>query len=288
MNEQLLNFTEAQKMLGVSRSTLLRWLKSKKISGYKAGKKWKFYRRDLSKIIVKEKPAVYSASEKKTYKILKPLLPAALKIENIFSQNFWCEWQDAEEWLYISIIADNMKARIQTSSGTSVNLPVSSAREITSVWESWSSASSRPSKFSVITDGKNFKISTFQLPAKIERSAPTSLSKKILMKSYCDIYISSPPSRSGARRAYSILLQLIGQTSSVFTNEFEPTYFLPGALQFYDIQSRSAIGFDCSLVQLSPAAALPARCASSPRFRIAYSFSALPPEINKNKDVIVI
>lgn len=42
-----LNFKQAMKLLGVSRSTLYRWMYAGKIAGKKVGTRWRFYLRDI-------------------------------------------------------------------------------------------------------------------------------------------------------------------------------------------------------------------------------------------------
>ncbi|MFC1587973.1 ATPase, T2SS/T4P/T4SS family [Planctomycetota bacterium] len=50
-SEQGLSVTEAAKMLGISRSTLNRWLKEGRIKGFKVGKQWRFSRDSLRAVI---------------------------------------------------------------------------------------------------------------------------------------------------------------------------------------------------------------------------------------------
>jgi excisionase family DNA binding protein len=47
-SETLLNFKEAMGFLRVSRSTIYRLMGSGRLTGYKVGSSWRFYRSDLS------------------------------------------------------------------------------------------------------------------------------------------------------------------------------------------------------------------------------------------------
>ena len=45
--DTLLTFQEAAEFLRVSKATMYRWLASGQLVGYKVGRSWRFYRRDL-------------------------------------------------------------------------------------------------------------------------------------------------------------------------------------------------------------------------------------------------
>ncbi len=47
MTEEIFDADQAIDFLKISRPTFARWLKSGKLQGFKVGKKWRFYRRDL-------------------------------------------------------------------------------------------------------------------------------------------------------------------------------------------------------------------------------------------------
>ena len=47
----MLDCAGAQRQLGVSRATLVRWLRDGRITGYKAGKQWRFRSEDLNLIL---------------------------------------------------------------------------------------------------------------------------------------------------------------------------------------------------------------------------------------------
>ncbi len=51
----ILDFSEAADMLGLSHPSLYRWLGEGRVKGYKAGRQWRFYRKDLQGLI-KEEP----------------------------------------------------------------------------------------------------------------------------------------------------------------------------------------------------------------------------------------
>ena len=306
MNKILLNFTEAQKQLGISRSTLLRWLKDKRITGYKAGKKWKFYPADLAKVVLKESPAVYTKSDsKELLKLLNPLFTEKIKCRDIYSPDFWCEWQDIDQWAMITIHIKGNSARIELiqnrlkDSVKHLNIPVSKAVKINRIWEIWgdndSNPPQRPGKYSCIS-GNGYKISTLQISAHIKHTLYRQIiSKKIETKitnsSYCDIYIYGPPDRHIPLAAYLILSKLIEKNkakhTSVLTTENEPTYFLPGALQIYGKTSQIFIGTQFYLAQIESSDLLPPRGISSPLFRIAYVFGKRPKKLAEKDNVII-
>jgi excisionase family DNA binding protein len=53
----LLDFTQALEVLGVSRPTLYRWIHQRKIKAFKAGKQWRFQREDLEAVLEEASPA---------------------------------------------------------------------------------------------------------------------------------------------------------------------------------------------------------------------------------------
>jgi len=308
MNNTLINFTEAQKQLGISRSTLLRWLKSKRITGYKAGKKWKFYPDDLSKILLKERPSVYTIDDsKELLKLLTPLLPEKLKCKNIYSPDLWCEWQDITLWTMIAIHIKGNGAQIDLienkpeRSSKHLKIPVSKAEKIIGIWRTWDKKSEitppRPGKYSFTSGTNGYKISTLQLPVNFKIFLETyKFSKKIENKindiNHCDIYIYGTPERKTAFTAYSILSKLISKKAipyvSVLTSEKEPTYFLSGALQIYDDNPDFFPGTQFSLVQIEELDLMPPRGISTPPFRIAYSFGKQNNTLKENKNVLII
>ncbi len=307
MNKALLNFTEAQKQLGISRSTLLRWLKDKRITGYKAGKKWKFYPDDLAKVVLKESPTVYTKSDnKELLKLLNPLFTEKIKCRDIYSPDFWCEWQDIDQWVVITIHIKGNSARIELiqnrleDSVKHLNISVSKAVKINRIWEMWgnndSNSPPRPGKYSCISGANGHKISTLQLPAHIKHTSYKPIisrksEAKITNSSYCDIYIYSPPDRHIPHAAYLILSKLIEKNKaehiSVLTTENEPTYFLPGALQIYGKTSQIFIGTQFYLTQIESSDLLPPRGISSPLFRIAYVFGKRPKKLIEKDNVII-
>ncbi len=309
MNNQLINFNEARKHLGVSRSTLLRWLKSKRISGYKAGKKWKFYIDDLNKILLKENPAIYTTNDRKELlKLLSPLLPEKIKCKDIYSPAFWCEWQDITQWLMITIHLKGNDAQIVLTQNKPetlskhLKIPVSKAEKIDKIWRMWSASSEiippRPGKYSFISGTNGHKISTLQLPAFFSNdiSVTYKLSKKtenkIAAATYCDIYVYGQPDRHTAFTAYSILSKLLSEKEisqlSVLTSEIEPTYFIPGTLQIYDNNPKFFPGVKFCLIQIEEFDLMPSRGISTPPYRIAYSFGKRNNKLKESKNVIII
>ena len=305
MNNSLLNFTEAQKQLGVSRSTLLRWLRDKRITGYKAGKKWKFYPDDLNKVLLKESPSVYVKSDiKELIKLLYPLLPETLRSGNVYSPDFWCEWQDIDQWIMITLFIKDNSARIELIKNRledvrHLKIPVSKAIKLNRIWEIWSknhvNATPRPGKYTCLTGTNGYKISTLQLPAHIEHvinipDIPEIIKKKISDKSFCDIYVYGPPNRITAFTAYLLLSYLMKKHqmayTSVFTSENEPTYFFPGALQIYGDILQTHSGTKFSLTQIEVSDLMQSRGISSPPFRIAYAFGKRPDKLKESENII--
>jgi excisionase family DNA binding protein len=47
MENDILDVEEAMEFLKTSKPTFYRWLKAGRIQGFKAGKQWRFYRKDL-------------------------------------------------------------------------------------------------------------------------------------------------------------------------------------------------------------------------------------------------
>ena len=308
MNTALINFNEAQKHLGVSRSTLLRWLKNKRVTGYKAGKKWKFYTDDLDKMLLKESPSAYSTTDgKELIKSLSALLPPKLKCKDIYSPDFWCEWQDATQWEMITIYIKSSGAQIEFTQNKLKNaskcleISIANAEKINKIWKVWSNRNEiipqRSGKYSCLTAANNYKISTLQLPANINCTGGTyKLSRKnenkINSTSHCDIYVYGPPERKTAFTAYSILLKLLSKETkinkSVLTSENDPTYFLPDALQIYGEKAETFPGINFCLLQIGTSEIMPVRGISTPLYRIAYAFGKQANKLKESKDVIII
>ena len=292
MNKQLINFTEAQKQLGVSRSTLLRWLKAKRITGYKAGKKWKFYPEDLSKVLLKESPAIYIKNDNKDLiKVLKTLLPEKIQKGDIYSPGFWCEWQDISQWVMITLYFKDSYAQIELINNELDNtvkklkISLSNAAAINQIWNIWDNNSvnnpPRSGKYCFISGTNGYKISTLQLPANIKPTTEKNkMSKnnenKIDNADFFDVYVYGPPGRQTALTAYSILSKLILKkgilSPTVLTSEREPTYYIPGALQIYEEDPKNIPVTQFSLSQSNTSDLMPSRGIRSSTYRISYSF----------------
>jgi len=308
MNNTLINFTEAQKQLGVSRSTLLRWLKAKRITGYKAGKKWKFYPEDLSKVLLKESPAIYIISDSKDLiKSLNSLLPEKIQNGDIYSPDFWCEWQDISQWVMITLYFKDSCAQIELINNRLDNtvkqlkISLSNAARIDKIWKLWDdnggNTPPRPGKYRCISGTNGYKISTLQLPANIKRTTGKyKISKKNENKmgsvAFCDIYVYGPANKHTALTAYLILTKLIlkkGITSpTVLTSEREPTYYLPCAIQIYEEEPQKLSGTQFSLIQIEASDLMPPRGISSSTYRIAYAFGKRNDRLKESNNELII
>ena len=56
-DDDILDLDEAIAFLKTTKPTIYRWLSSGKLQGFKAGKKWRFYRGDLRKFLEFEEPS---------------------------------------------------------------------------------------------------------------------------------------------------------------------------------------------------------------------------------------
>ena len=55
-DDDVLNLDQAVAFLKTTKPTLYRWLAQGKVQGFKAGRQWRFYRRDLRKFLEYEDP----------------------------------------------------------------------------------------------------------------------------------------------------------------------------------------------------------------------------------------
>jgi len=51
MNKDILSFEEAAELLKTSKPTLYRWIRDGRLRCFKAGREWRFYRRDLDSFL---------------------------------------------------------------------------------------------------------------------------------------------------------------------------------------------------------------------------------------------
>lgn len=56
-DDDVLDMDEAVAFLKTTKPTLYRWIRLGKVQGFKAGRQWRFYRRDLRKFLEYEDPA---------------------------------------------------------------------------------------------------------------------------------------------------------------------------------------------------------------------------------------
>ncbi len=54
--EDVLDFDEAVAFLKTTKPTMYRWISQRKVQGFKAGRQWRFYRRDLRKFLEYDDP----------------------------------------------------------------------------------------------------------------------------------------------------------------------------------------------------------------------------------------
>jgi excisionase family DNA binding protein len=305
---ELLGFGDAQRYLGVSRSTLLRWLESGKVTGYKAGKKWKFRPEELERALVPatpggqpvvgaahERPVAYEGRTATPQSVVQELrkggfLPAS--VEGLaLEEGLWATWQDAQQWLWMACVATDKGARLDKRmpdavAPASAMLSAAGATVILTAWQTWqrdAGKAARPGNVSVLRGGGQ-TVTVLRLPAHIDvvpawpemcrdRKLAAML-QAALDAGHSDWLVMGPAGRAPAAAAYALgreLAGMLGGAVTVVTNEDEPTYYWPGALQRYGMDgSDEAAGATIMVSSLTYEDMMPGRTAGSPAFRIGY------------------
>jgi excisionase family DNA binding protein len=305
-SSEILDFREAQEYLGISRSTLLRWIRDGRVQGYKAGRKWKFYHSDLESLLLKEPQAVYSSG---LYSILlDELQKLGLAGEDVdtshMNERFWCDWQDREGWLWLSCMpdGDGYELYLQPAGAgerpQSWRLTPAAGRQMLQAWQTWSgdisAVPTRPGRVRRMLGAAGGEDVTLYLTRHIDTLAPFEQwcidtgvythCRKRMQDTLQDWLITGPPNSVTAFAAYT-LARLItecnpGVLERVSTCETDYTCFLPGAIQVYPAVTHEPGGVDTCILQLASCSDYPARGIRSPRVRIGYSFTVFRGDIN--------
>jgi excisionase family DNA binding protein len=314
---ELLGFSDAQRYLGVSRSTLLRWLESGKVKGYKAGKKWKFRPEELERALVPATPgeepelgalrepgAEYAARAATDQSVLKELrkdgfLPDTVK-GGALDEGLWTGWQDAEQWLWLACVTSTDGARLEKrlpSAGrpASATLTPAAATAVLAAWQDLRQADGGAARMVTLDrlPGRGCEITVLHLPAHIDvlpawsrlchDQALDETFAAAVAAGHGDWLVTGPAGRGPAGVAFALAQRLsvqLGGNVTVVTDEDEPTYYWPGALQRYGLEAQGETsGATLQVCSLTYDAAIASRTPSTPAFRVAYCITvgaALP------------
>jgi len=293
----ILNFRDAQQRLGVSRSTLLRWLKDGRLAGYKAGKKWKFHVEDLDGMLVRERETPYAAESGGA--VLRKLRALGLADRRTavddLAGRFWCEWQDREQWHYLTVAWHGRDAWLGMRSFEPEALPArwtlspDTARAIAEYWSAWDETAAetpaRPGICRALRGATGEERRVLQLAAHVDcvpawdtwlpkRAERAAVEKAAAAQA--DWYVLGPPHRATAASAYALLRCMVthGDLAGdiIATREREPTYFRPSAIQIYGREdaTEDIPGSYVMLAQIPEGTSFGARGIRSPRVRIGY------------------
>jgi excisionase family DNA binding protein len=311
-SSEIMDFGEAQEYLGISRSTLLRWIRDGRVPGYKAGRKWKFYRQDLERLLLKEPQAVYHT---RSFACLQEELqelgcsdvpedPGQLR------DAFWCNWQDREGWLWLTCMpgGDTAELLLQPADPgagpRSWPLTPAAAGQLVCAWQTWSGSGaarpSRPGRFKHVQGASGTECFVLSLTRHINTlpaleewfpdEAAYAACRQLMTDMPQDWLVTGPPQSVTACAAYALAQRIAECNTTLVTHkitcEQDYTCFWPDAIQVYSPGIAEPAGADCSIYQLDPGNALPARSLRSPRVRIGYCFTPEPPEQHSAVHVI--
>jgi len=297
-DRSIVDFKDAQHLLDVSRSTLLRWLKDGRVTGYKTGRKWKFYEADLGRLMVRDDdPGLYQ-TDADAARALKDLRAAGVVSGIVrpadFAETLWCRWQDRLQWLWLSCESHNGGARLTMRHEARHRdetwaIPEPAARQVVAAWQRWAPDAARrparPGQYTCIRGASGSPRHVLALAAHLDCVPPWHLlapaGQRMTAPTEGDWLVAGPATRETAASAFSLARSLATRHSLgphlVATSESACSYFWPGAVQVYDgSPAACAMGCDLLVVQLGTAEAMPARQPRAPRFRVAYMLGDNP------------
>ncbi len=249
----MLDCAGAQRQLGVSRATLVRWLRDGRITGYKAGKQWRFRSEDLN-LILRDGQLAYGTQTgvESTRALVAAGLPLARGAG--LTAHTWLAWQDAQQWLWISLSLHGdeawLRAAREDAPAQAWRLSVSTARVVLQSWQVWRAgagmAAPRPGVLTEVRGANGELRAVLCLPTHLDclprtRAADRTPAKQARARAapgHAEAWqVRGPACRATVAAAFNLARTLAAQRrispAEIVITEAEPTYFWPGALHVY-------------------------------------------------------
>jgi excisionase family DNA binding protein len=287
----MLDFADAQRRLGVSRATLVRWLRDGRVTGYKAGRQWRFRADDLA-LVLREGQVAYGTQTGAV--ATRSLIAAGVPVTpGGITPPAWIAWQDAQQWLWIGLDLAGDTARLRAAREDTApqewRLPLPTARAVLQSWQVWRAGTGlpapRPGMLTDVRGAAGEVRAVLCLPTHLDR-VPR------LWKAPARGRAAAPPRGGGrqtwqvrgpARRttvaaAFHLARALAAQQqiapADIVIAEAEPTYFWPSALHVYGELCTGACALPARLRIAAATApvAVPAPSLRGPAVSITYCF----------------
>jgi len=261
----MLDFAGAQRQLGVSRATLVRWLRDGRITGYKAGKQWRFRSEDLN-LILRDGQLAYGTQTgaESTRELVAAGVPLA-RGAGLTAQT-WLAWQDAQQWLWISLSlhADEawLRAAHEDAPAHAWRLPVPGARMVLQSWQVWRAgagmAAPRPGLLTEVRGANGELRAVLCLPTHLDclpraRTAGSAPANQATAPGRAEAWqVRGPACRATVAAAFQLARTLAARRkispAEIVIAEAEPTCFWPGALHVYGDARAGALAVPAQLL----------------------------------------
>ena len=309
--KRLLDFDQARKRLGISRSTLLRWIKDGSVAGYKAGKQWRFYDDDLDRIIIREDEAPYAAGDDGA--AARELAACGIATEDVpalqWHEQFWCDWMDKEQWLWLACGTGAEGAWLAAhpaepgAPARRWRIMPETMRRISAWWARWAGGArvspARPGVLSTIRGSAGDEQHTLLLPLHVrtlphwelwfETAETREHVQTLAGQGIQDWIVCGPARRETAAAAYA-LAQWLAEAlriarPAVDATESEPTYYWPPALHLYrsSAEADAVVNADVHIFDAPGETALSRRGIRTPRLRILLAYQQTPQRVPEDR-----
>ena len=292
--QPMLDFAGAQRQLGVSRATLVRWLRDGRITGCKAGKQWRFRSEDLN-LILRDGQVAYGTqtSAESTRALVAAGLPLARGAG--LTAHTWLAWQDAQQWLWISLSLHGdaawLRAAREDTPAQAWQLSVAAARAVLQSWHVWRAgagmAAPRPGVLTEVRGANGELRAVLCLPTHIDALArpdaadrtPATQARPRAAAVQAETWqVCGPACRATVAAAFHLARTRATQRrispAEIVIAEAEPTYFWPGALHVYADARAGAQALPAQLRITNTDRPGPPQCPTlrTPAVSVAYHF----------------
>jgi excisionase family DNA binding protein len=264
----MLDALQVQRQLGISRATLMRWLRAGRITGYKAGKQWRFYPADVTAVL-HDGPASYAAGLSTSERQTLAAAGVPLATDARLTPSVWECWQDTHAWLWFGVSIRGATAALCAGRRCDTDtqswpLSLDGARQILQSWQPWRetpSAAVRPGAIRTVRGAGGEERTILCLATHYER-VPTwrALAGRwvgrgisaALWREPGAWLIRGPAACGTAAIAFSLAREcaqrMHWQATDIAIAEMEPTYFWPGALHTYGDDAAATAGLPARLL----------------------------------------
>lgn len=288
----MLNFAGAQRHLGVSRATLVRWLRAGRVTAYKAGRQWRFRADDLA-LVLREGQVAYGmqAGGDVTRALSAAGVPLA---RGGITPASWIAWQDAQQWLWLGLDLAGatacLRAAHEGATPQEWRLPAATARAVLQSWQAWRAGiglpAPRPGVLADVRGAAGEVRAVLCLPTHLDLAPHLWKAPAVPRRGRQIWQVLGPARRATAAAAFHLARQVAAHQrihpADIVIVEAEPTYFWPGALHVYGAARDNAHALPARLRIASAAAPFvaPAPSLRSPAVTVTYCFTPHARDIN--------